>query len=378
MGNHEITVVPVQEGRRMEDFLRLPWQIQEKDPCWVAPILSEQKHFMDPASGPFFEIGEAQYFVAYRDGRPAGRITAQVNHAYEKLHDDQTGFFGFFECIRDQETATALFDTAANWLREKNKSRIQGPMNFSIYDEIGLLVEGFDSLPAFLQTHNPPYYEELVSEWGFKKAIDWYALYVTNTLPDREGMKRQLNEILQKNKLVLGPPDLKHLMVRTEEVYELFNEAWSANWGHVPLTRKQFSNIFKQLKPLLRADLITVILDGDSIAAFIINIADINPTLQKMNGDLSILNQIKLYYDIKFKPLHKIRTLLLGVKRKYQRRNLHMALILNTYLKVTESLPKVDWCDCSLIPATLYPYIKSLEDFGARRYKTWRIYEREI
>ncbi len=378
MGNHEIVIVPFLKDEKIQEFIKLPWKIQQNDPNWVAPIISEQEHFLDPGKGPFFEIGEAQYFMAYRDGQPVGRISAQINHAYEARHDNKTGFFGFFECVDSREVASALFDAAAKWLGQKGKSRIQGPMNFSIYDEIGLLVEGFDSMPAFLQTHNPPYYEELVTGWGFRKAIDWYALYVPRTLPDVEGMERRLSAILERQKLVLISPEPKQLIERTEEVFQLFNEAWSANWGHVPLTRKQFTEVFKLLKPLLRADLITMILDGDSIVAFIINIPDLNPSIQKMNGKLSILGKMKLYYEARYRPLRQIRTLLLGVKRNYQRRNLHFALILSTFLQLTRLHPQLKGCDCSLIPATLHPYIRSLEDFGARRYKTWRIYEREI
>jgi hypothetical protein len=378
MGNKDIRVVAVHDDARMQEFLKLPWKFQENDPCWVAPILSEQKHFLDREKGPFFEIGEAEYFLAYLDGEPAGRISAHVNHAYEARHDNETGFFGFFECVHDQEVASALFDTAAEWVRKKGKSRLQGPMNFAIYDEIGLLIEGYDSLPALLQIHNPPYYVELVEGWGFRKAIDWYALRVTDRTQGLEGMEQHLQEIMRRQNLTLTAPNPKTMLDRTEEVFQLFNEAWEANWGHVPLTRKQFTDIFKIVKPLLRSDLITMILDGDDVAAFIINIPDLNPSIQKLNGKLSLLSKVKLYYEARFKPLHRIRTLLLGVKRVYQRRRLHEALIIATFLAVNKHHKELNYCDCSLIPETLHHYIKSLETFGARRYKTWRIYERDI
>lgn len=378
MENKGIRVVAVRDDASMQEFLKLPWKFQENDPCWVAPILLEQKHFLDRKKGPFFEIGEAEYFLAYRNGEPAGRISAHINHAYEARHDHDTGFFGFFECARDQEVASALFDAAAEWVSKKGKSRLQGPMNFSIYDEIGLLVEGYDSIPAFLQIHNPPYYVDLVEGWGFHKAIDWYAMAVTERSPDEDGLGKRLAEILRRQNLTLTSPDPKKMLERKEEVFQLFNEAWEANWGHVPLTRKQFTNVFKLLKPLLRAELITLILDGDSVAAFIINIPDLNPSIRKLNGKLSPWSLVKLYYEAKFKPVRRIRTLLLGVKRVYQRRQLHLALIMSSFLSLTKTQEKLEFVDCSLIPETLHHYIKALEGFGARRYKTWRIYERDI
>ena len=373
----DIVVIPVESEKDRADFLHFPWQVQGNDPCWVAPVLSEQKHILDPHKGPFFEFGEAQYFLAFYNGRPAGRISAHVSRRYEEHHDTETGFFGFFECVEDRRVAGALFDAAAAWLAKRGKKRIQGPLSFTIYDEVGLLVEGFDSLPAFLQTHNPPYYEDLLVSWGFRKAIDWYALRVTNTDIDFVGMKKRLDDIMRGQGLVLTYPKPGDFVRRAEEVLEIFNESWDDNWGHVPLTKRQFEDIFKQLRPLLRPQLIDLIMDGDKIAAFVMTIPDLNPSIQKLNGRLSILDQLKLLYEARFKPVRKVRTLLLGVRRSYQRRGLHHALILSTYMRIARQ-PTVEVCDCSLIPEQLSFYIRTLEKYGAERYKTFRIYEKMI
>jgi len=373
----DILVIPVQSERDKADFLRFPWQVQGNDPYWVPPVLPEQKHILDPQKGPFFEFGEAQYFLAIHNGRLAGRISAHVSRRYEERHDSETGFFGFFECKEDRRVAAALFDAAADWLVKCGKKRIQGPLSFTIYDEVGLLVEGFDSLPAFLQTHNPPYYQELVESCGFRKAIDWYALRVTSRDIDFVGMQKSLDDIMNGQGLVLTAPKPSDFVRRAEEVLEIFNESWDHNWGHVPLTKGQFKDIFKQLRPLLRTELIDLIMDGDRIAAFILTIPDLNPSIQKLNGRLPVWKQIQLLYEAKFKPVRKIRTLLLGVRKAYQRRRLHHALILSTYLRIAR-VPTVEVCDCSLIPEQLSFYIRTLENYGAERYKTFRIYEREI
>ena len=176
--NGEILVSPVQDEAGLQEFLRFPWRIYRQDPYWVPPLLPEQRKFLDPRRGPFFEIGEAQYFLAYRQGEPVGRISAHINRRHDEYHGADTGFWGFFEAVQDQQVANALFEAAAAWLRQRGRSRLVGPLNFSIYDEMGLLVEGFDSIPAMFQTHNPPYYLDLVTSWGFRKAMDWVALKI--------------------------------------------------------------------------------------------------------------------------------------------------------------------------------------------------------
>jgi hypothetical protein len=129
-------------------------------------------------AGAFFEIGEAQHFIA--SGMASCRTCVGPAIGRDQHHGPETGFFGFFECIQDQDVARGLFTAAADWLRERDKTRLVGPLNFCIYDEMGLLVEGFDSMPVILQTHNPPYYEDLLTSLGFVQAMDWHAYKITN------------------------------------------------------------------------------------------------------------------------------------------------------------------------------------------------------
>ena len=175
----------------------------------------------------------------------------------------EDGFFGFFECVPDLGVAAALFDAAAAWLSQRGKKRLIGPLNFCIYDEMGLLVEGFDTMPAIFQTHNPPYYLELLTDLGFSKVLDWYALRINQRDIDVPRLEKRLQKVLQGQSLTFTtfrPQDLER---RAEEVYALFNEAWHRNWGHVPLTDRQFKTFFHELKPLLRPELVNLMLDGD-------------------------------------------------------------------------------------------------------------------
>lgn len=375
--NGEIRISPVQDEAGLEEFLRLPWRLYQQDPFWVPPIIPQQRQFLDRRQGPFFEIGEAQYFLAFRDGEAMGRISAHINRVYDEHYGPGTGYWGFFEAIDDQRVAQALFDAAAGWLRERGCHRLVGPLNFSIYDEMGLLVEGFDSMPAMFQTHNPPYYLDLVTSWGFRKAMDWVALRITDlNLPIPE-LERRLEEILSSQKVRLAAYNPGELKRRAEEVFHLFNEAWSVNWGHVPLTRRQFDHLLHEIKPLLRPELAQLLLDGDRLVGFGIVVPDLNPLVQKFNGRFNLVDKLRLLYAAKFGPVRKVRALVIGIAQPYQLKKLNYAIFLRTYINVVKHM-SCEFADFSLIPENLRHWIKVIKAFGGQQYKTFRVFEREI
>jgi hypothetical protein len=357
--------------------MRFPWRIYRQDPYWVAPLLPEQQKFLDPRRGPFFEIGEAQYFLAYRQGEPVGRISAHINRRHDEFHGADTGFWGFFEAVQDQQVANALFEAAAAWLRLRGRSRLVGPLNFSIYDEMGLLVAGFDSMPAMFQTHNPPYYEDLVTSWGFRKAMDWVALKITNRSVDLPAMEQRLDDILTRQKVTLAPYNPQELKRRAEEVFQLFNEAWSVNWGHVPLSRQQFDHLLHEVKPLLRPELVHMLLDGDKLVGFGIVLPDLNPVVQKLNGRLGLWGKLRLLYAARFAPIRKVRAMVIGIAQPYQLKRLNYAIFLRTYIYLIKHTP-CDMADFSLIPENLRHWIKVIQAFGGQTYKTFRVFEREL
>ena len=373
----EITVSPVETDAALWEFIRLPWRIYQGDPYWVAPVISEQRKFLDPKRGPFFEFGEARYFLAYRDGSPVGRLSAHINRLHDQIHGPETGFFGFFESVQDQDVATALFTAGADWLREHGKTRLVGPLNFCIYDEMGLLVEGFDSMPVLFQTHNPPYYEDLLTSLGFVKAMDWHAYKITNREVNLEAMERRYEEIMRGQSVEVVTYDPKEFERRADEVFHLFNEAWEPNWGHVPLTRRQFDEMFEMVKPCLRRELAYVLLDQGRLAGFGIGLPDLNPLLQKLNGRLNLWDKLRLLYWAKYRPIHKVRALVVGISQPYQRRYLHLALILRSYIYLVKNTP-CEMADFSLIPANLKHWIKAIKVIGGERYKVFRVFEKPI
>ncbi|MGB8990666.1 MAG: hypothetical protein WCD80_01275 [Desulfobaccales bacterium] len=373
----EITVIPVRDDAALWEFLRLPWPIYQGDPYWVPPILTHQRRFLDPKRGPFFEVGEARYFLAYRQGKPAGRLSAHVNRLHDAYHGPESGFFGFFECIPDQEVAAALFEAAGAWLRKRGKTRLVGPLNFCIYDEMGLLVEGFDSMPAIFQTHNPPYYQDLLTSLGFVKVMDWHAYKITNRNVDLEAMERSYAEIMRDQDVEVLTYNPKEVDRRADEVFELFNTAWQPNWGHVPLTRRQFDEMLAMVKPCLRPEMAYVLLDHDRVAGFGIGLPDLNPLIRQLNGSLTLWGKLRLLYWAKYRPLHKVRAMVVGISQPYQRRRLHLALLLRSYVYLVKHTP-CEMADLSLIPANLKPWIKVILALGGQRYKVFRVFEKPL
>jgi len=373
-----VVVRLVQTREDLDRFIRLPWSLYEGDSHWVPPLVKSQRNFLSSQTGSFFDHGEAEYWVAFRGEEPIGRLSAHVNHAYEDCQDTHTGFFGFFECADDPEAASALFEAGAAWLRARRKTRVLGPMSFGIYDEIGLLVEGFDTLPPILLTHNPTYYAALWSQWGFQKEIDWLALRTTNRQVDPLVMKADAQALLAASRLKMSTPSPRDVMRRSDEIFKLFNSAWQANWGHVPFTRKQFKNILHELRPALRSDMIRIVENDIRIVAFIITIVDINPQVQHLNGHCAWWNQLGLLIQARWRPVRKVKTVLLGVDRRYQRRRLHDAMILDTYSHLIREQPQLEVGDCSLIVEAHKHFIQGLEQYGVHRYKTYRIYERAL
>ncbi|OLN26683.1 hypothetical protein DVDV_2528 [Desulfovibrio sp. DV] len=379
MTHAPLVIEVVASAADLDAFIRFPWEIYRNDPMWVPPLIPMQRDFLDRNKGPFFEIGQAEYYLARRDGVVVGRISAHTNGLYEQHHDTETGFFGFFESENNQETANALFEAAAAWVRGKGKIRIHGPLSFGIYDEVGLLVDGYDSPPSMMQTHNPPYYETLITNWGFAKTYDWYA-YRISRKPGMDAVKlaKLRDSILTRQKCAIKPIPRKEFAKRGPQIKELFNDIWSKNWGHVPLTDRQYEDLFVTLQPLVRPDLESMILDGDEVVAFAVVSPDMNRSVKKFNGKFGLWQKLQLLWDCRVKPLTHCRAIIMGVARSHQWKRLHHAIIINIIVNFLNNHPNMEYCDCSLIPESLEQWNKTLTDFGGERYKVFRLYDRAV
>ncbi|RME21692.1 MAG: N-acetyltransferase, partial [Deltaproteobacteria bacterium] len=228
-----LKIVEVNDAAGRKRFVKMIWPIYRGDPRWVPPLIADRLEAIDPAKNPFYEHGEVQLFIAERDGEPVGRISAHLNHLHNEYHKDKTGFFGWFECIDDESVARALFERAEAWLRDRGCDRVLGPENFSVNEEVGILAEDREGPPMIMCTYNPPYYPRLVEACGYEKAKDLYGwAYEVGEVPEAP---RQIAEAVEKHPgLVIRPADPKHMERDVRIVRDIFNSAWSKNWGFVP------------------------------------------------------------------------------------------------------------------------------------------------
>ncbi len=366
----ELMITPVRSARDMHAFIRFPWRVYSGDPHWVPPLLFERKRFFDPHRNPFFDHTEAAYFIAHRNGEPCGTIAAAVDHNFNRFHKEEAGLFGFFEVLRDQEAATRLFDTARDWVRSRNMRVLRGPFNFSTNQELGLLIDNFDHDPVVLTTYNPPYYRDLVEHYGFTKAKDLYA-YWLDAGPLPEGMRQAAERVRQRATVRIRRMDLRHFEAEAMRVREIYNQAWSHNWGFVPVTEQEIMEIARGLKLIVDPDLcLFAELDG-TLVGFTICIPDINRAIKPLNGRLLPFGW--LTFLLRKRKLNFLRIFTLGVLPEHHPLGVGALLyeqVWKTGLRKGYVAGEMSW-----ILEDNGPMNAALQMMGGHVYKTWRIYE---
>jgi hypothetical protein len=346
------------------------WPIYEGDPHWVPPLVSERKEFLDPGKNPFFRHARVQCFIASRNGTPIGTIAATVMNPGQGL-ERRVGFFGFFEFHDDAEVSRALFEAAAEWLREQGMHAVRGPYNLSPNHEFGLRVEGWDSDPALLNPHNRDYYARHYEALGMIGVRDWYA-YWFDIGPVPERLARASQRLLERHPEV----EVRHLDMANwdEEIlwfWGIYNDAWERNWGHLPIARDEFLALVRARKQLVDPELVWwAIVDGEPAAAAIA-FPDYSQVLKKMNGKLLPFG----WYHWVFgrKKIDALRIFALGVKQQYRKLPLGVPL----YIKIWEVALTlgVRGGDGSLVVEDNVHMRSTFDKLGARIYQTYRIYE---
>lgn len=269
-----IDVKPVQSRRDLKKFITFPWKIYEGDPNWVPPLIMDRLDFFNPKKNPFYQHSEADLFMAYRNGEPAGRIAAIKYARHLETYNDHTGFFGFFECVDDASVANALFDQACQWVSDRGLTRIRGPMNFTINDEAALLVDGFDRPPVLMMTYNPPYYVKLVTDYGFEKSQDFLAYYLETPEIIPERLVRAWTLLEKKYGIRVRTINMKNFDREVDRIHQIHEQAWAENWGFVPLTEDEIHRIAKDLKLIVDPDLVLMVEDGDKPVGVSVTLPD--------------------------------------------------------------------------------------------------------
>ncbi len=317
----EIRIIKVENQKDMMRFIKFQWKIYKGDSYWVPPLIMDRKKLLNKTKNPFYQHADADFFLAEKDGELVGRIGAIKNDLHNKYHNDKVGFFGFFECINDQEVANKLFDTARNWLKEHGLDEMRGPANPSSNDEYGMLIEGFDDEPRLLMTYNPRYYLDLCDNYGMKKAKDLYAYKLENEkVTSSEKMKRVADIARKRSHMEIKQLNMKEFDKELDKVKEVYNKAWAPNWGFIPMTNEEIDAMAKDLKPLVEPSLVLFGEIEGKVMAFALVMLDYNQIFKSMNGKLFPFGFLKLFTQKK--KITWCRILTLGIVPEYQKRGL--------------------------------------------------------
>lgn len=365
-------------GGNVDPFLNVVDYIYRDDPRFVRSLDMELKQRLS-RKNPFFEHAEGTIFTAHRNGFCVGRCTAQIDRSHLERYRDDTGFFGFFDTVDDPTVASALLDAASRWLADRGMKAIRGPLSLNMNEEIGCLIDGFDTPPMIMMPHHRAYQGGLIEQSGFAKIKDLYAWrYVVGELPPR--VQKAHEEISALPEVKTRHVDKAHLERDVRIVMDIFNDAWSENWGFVPLSESELGKLAEDFKLLLHPELTFISeVDGEP-AAFAIAIPNLNEIIRDFNGSLWPLGLPKLLYRLKIKGPETARLALLGIRKKFRAVKKYGALSAFLYAKLSMSGKNlgIKWGELSWTLEDNAPVNLGIKMMGGTVYKKYRVYQRDL
>ncbi len=374
-----ITVRPVRSRADLKRFIDLPYRLYHDTPAWVAPLRRDVGRTLNPKTNPFFEHGTIQPFLAEdARGTVVGRIAAIVNGMHLKKYDDGNGFFGFFETIEDETVARALLDAACAWLRQQGLTGVRGPANPSLNDTAGLLVDGFDREPSILMPYNFPYYEDYLTRYGFERAMTMWAYYVHKKYVRVDKLRRGVEIVRRRNPTVtVRKLDMSRIDEDARHVLDIYNEAWSENWGHVPMTPAEFQHLVRDLKQIVDPEIVYILEDAGTPIAFSVAIPNLNLALKHVrDGRLLPLGLPRLLGASTFGGIYECRMPLMGVRKKYHGRGLDSILIYETIVRGPQA--GYDACEMSWVLDSNKVLLNALHSLGGVVDKEYAMFERSL
>jgi len=367
----DVEVVAVDGKKALKEFVELPYSLHRDDPFWVPPLRIAVKELLDRGKHPYYANAEVEFFLARQDGRVVGRVAAILDRAHNRVHEEDAGFFGFYESVNDVAVARALLSRARQWVFDRGAKFIRGPVNPSTNYECGMLIEGFDSSPMIMMTYNPRYYPQLMDQLGLRKAKDLLAYVTTPQTVEAKRIERIADRALATNGVRVRPINMKDFSAEVARVWEVYNRAWIRNWGFIPMSREEFFAMGKEMKQILKPDMVLIGEVGDRVVGFALALPDINQALKPAGGNLLPTGLFKiLYYQ---RLIKNVRVLALGVVEEYRTSGLAAAF----YATLVRNARRLGYGDCEMswILEDNVLMNRSLEVMGAKRYKTYRIYE---
>lgn len=372
-----VTIRSIATRNELRAFVRLPWRLYRAEPNWVPPLLTDAKKRLDQRKNPFFRHAEAQYFLAYRDGRPVGRISAHIDHNFNRFQDNDWGLFGFFECEDDPEAAGSLLDAAEGWLRQRGRDRMVGPMDFTTNDEIGVLIEGHEYPPIILCPWHHPYYQRLLEQnLGLEKAMDvlMWSLHVTGRENVHPAIWQTADRLEAEHGIVCRSFRKKDLQQEVTRFLEVYNSAWQRNWGFVPLTEEEVRHYAKDLKPVLDENwaLVAEKKDTGEVVGAALTLPDFNQVLAQLNGRLLPTGWIRALRVRR--KIDAVRVFALGVKPEYQHTGV-AARFYQMHFDAAEHTPQKGG-EMGWILEINKPMNRAMEGMGGKIKRRYRVYER--
>jgi GNAT superfamily N-acetyltransferase len=369
-----VAVTPVRSRRDLREFIGLPYRLHQRSPQWVPPLRLERRLFLNRRMNPYFTHGEAEYFVARREGRVVGRVTAQVDRAFNEYHGNAWGMFGFLEFEEDDEVLRALLEAAAGWLRGHGRDRMVGPMDFTMNDESGVLIEGFEREPFVKQPWHPPYYQRLCEDAGLTKAMDllMWELEISDRAKIRPIILELAEQVTPRHGITVRKMSRRSLRKDMDRFAEVYNAAWSRNWGFSPYSKKDLDAYAQELHLVFdRHWFMVAEKDGETVGVAI-TVPDINQVLRKMNGRLAPLGW--WHFLRRNRIMDRVRVGFLGVKPEYQHTGVAAALYVEHFDMAAVRPQK--WGEMGWILETNRSMNRGMEAMGGRIVKRYRVYER--
>lgn len=371
MGN--LIVKPVESRRERQQFVDLAWRLYRQDPLWIPPLRQNLEELVGFRRHPFYKHAQGQPFLAIRNGEAVGRVVALVNDYHIERFNERRGFFGFFEAENDLEVSRGLFDAARRWLEERDIRSIRGPINPSLNYECGLLIEGFDSSPYFMMTYNPPYYAQLIEDYGFRKAQDLYAFWGEMSMLD--GLDKKLafvvEEATKRFNVKLRRMDKSKFRQEVQMFLRIYNASLAGTWGFTPLSDEEMEHMGSSLKHLIVPEMTTVAeVDGRPVAC-VFGLLDFNPRIKRIDGRLFPFGFLRLLWNRR--AIKNIRLISTNVLPEYQRWGLGLVVLARL---VPDLLAwGVREIEFSWVLESNHLSFKSLQRGGAKLSKTYRIYD---
>ncbi len=374
----DVVITRVATPAQKKEFILFQYEVYKNDPHFVPPLQMDREVIFNEKKNPWFEFGKTELFLARRNGKIVGRAAAIDDPRYNEFHNTKIGWFGMFECIDDTGVARALLDACETWVKARGLTEMLGPANFSSNSEWSILIDGFDSDPVLMMTYNPKYYASLLEACGYTKAKDLFAYWLDMADKPPERVERVANKVRAREGIVVRQANMKDWNNEVRRIKDIYNAAWEKNWGFVPMTDHEFEHLAKDLKLILIPELTLIAEVAGEPVAFSITLPDANQAIKTANGKLTTFG-LPIGLAKMLLKLRKVKTgrlAIMGIKAGFRKRGLDSVLFLDTWLNARKLGWKGGEISWTLEDNTLVN--RAIEMFGARKYKTYRVYGKPL